>query len=103
MKSYGLPTPRDFAHGCCRTDEQREGLERLMDDARWVDALPLWHEDAHRVYVHAGVPDEQLDLEWQDPQQLLWMRYPGRRQGRGADYGWRGRHVVHGHQPHSAR
>jgi serine/threonine protein phosphatase 1 len=101
MRSYGLPTPKDFTHGFCRTDEQRQGLERLMDDARWVDALPLWHEDAHRVYVHAGVPDEQLDLERQDPQQLLWIRYPGGDRG-GADYGWRGKHVVHGHQPHSA-
>jgi serine/threonine protein phosphatase 1 len=101
MRSYGLPMPRDFKHDFCRMGEQRQGLERLMDDARWADALPLWHQDAHRVYVHAGIPDEQLDLERQAPHQLIWMRYPGGDRG-GADYGWRGRHVVHGHQPHSA-
>jgi serine/threonine protein phosphatase 1 len=101
MRSYGLPTPRDFKHDFCRTGEQREGLARLMDDARWLDALPLWYEDEHRVYVHAGIPDEQLPLERQDPHQLMWMRYPGGDRG-GADYGWKNKHVVHGHHPHNA-
>jgi hypothetical protein len=31
----------------------------------------------------------------------MWMRYPGGDRG-GADYGWRGKHVVHGHDSHSA-
>jgi serine/threonine protein phosphatase 1 len=100
MRSYGLPMPRDFKHDFCRTGEQREGLARLTDDARWVDALPLWHEDEHRVYVHAGVPDETRALGSQDPHQLIWMRYPGGDRG-GADYGWRGKHVVHGHHAHN--
>lgn len=29
------------------------------------------------------------------------MRYPGGDRG-GADYGWRGKHIVHGHDLHSA-
>lgn len=31
------------------------------------DALPLWHEDEYRIFVHAGVPDETRALERQDP------------------------------------
>jgi serine/threonine protein phosphatase 1 len=99
MRSYGLLPVKRFNSDLL--DPADERVKRLTDDARWLDALPIWHEDEQRIYVHAGIPDEQRDLERQDPHQLIWMRYPGGDRG-GADYGWRGRHVVHGHQPHSA-
>src|SRR6185295_2380990 len=33
-------------------------------DVAWLDALPLMHTDAHRIFVHAGVdPDVPLDAQ----------------------------------------
>lgn len=62
-------------------------------DAAWMKALPAYHEDAHRVYVHAFAP-EQYDLDEAPEHTLLWTRYP-----QNADVGYRGKHVVHGHTP----
>jgi len=62
-------------------------------DAEWMRALPVYHEDAHRVYVHAFAP-EQYTLAEAPQHEMLWARYP-----KGADVGYRGRHVVHGHTP----
>jgi serine/threonine protein phosphatase 1 len=59
----------------------------------WIAALPRVWSDAHRVYVHAGV-GEQYDLDAQPEQMTQWFRYP-----EGADIGYRGKHVVHGHTP----
>ncbi|HEY0235244.1 MAG TPA: metallophosphoesterase [Afipia sp.] len=57
----------------------------------WLDARPLLHEDAHRLYVHAGV-DPALPLYAQNERTLLWKRYPKAEEG-----GYGARHVVHGH------
>lgn len=62
-------------------------------DAEWMAALPAYHEDRHRVYVHAFAP-EQYALDEAPQHAMLWTRYP-----QGADVGYRGRHVVHGHTP----
>lgn len=61
--------------------------------ALWAKHLPIYHEDAHRVYVHAFAP-EQYDMAEAPEQTILWARYPN-----GADVGYRGKHVVHGHTP----
>lgn len=60
---------------------------------QWMNALPRLHWDAHRVYTHAGV-DEAFGLDKQPQQVTQWFRYP-----KGADIGYRGKHVVHGHTP----
>ena len=65
----------------------------IKSDAEWMAALPAFHEDAHRVYVHAFAP-EQYDLSDAPEHVMLWTRYPV-----GADVGYRGKHVVHGHTP----
>jgi len=62
-----------------------------QEHLKWIAALPRYHEDAHRVYVHAGV-SESYDLADQPEQILAWFLYPD-----GADIGYRGKHVVHGH------
>jgi serine/threonine protein phosphatase 1 len=44
----------------------------------WFDSLPWWYEDAHAIYVHAGLPFE--DGRWlhprevKDPKPLAWQR-----------------------------
>ena len=60
-------------------------------DVAWLDALPLRHIDAHRIFVHAGL-DPDKPLEAQSQHTLLWKRYP-----KGYKGGFGDRHVVHGH------
>lgn len=58
----------------------------------WMENLPLFYETEKHVFVHAGVPADDLDLEDQDKEQLMWMLY-----GKNDSGGYRGKHVVHGH------
>ena len=59
----------------------------------WADSLPSLHQDAFRIYVHAGV-DEAVPLDQQSEETLLWVRHPE------SHVGGHGRlHVVHGHTP----
>lgn len=59
----------------------------------WLLTLPDVLYDEHRVYVHAGV-SESYSLSNQPETMTKWFRYPD-----GADVGWNGKHVVHGHTP----
>ena len=64
------------------------------DVLAWFESLPLWYEDEHAIYVHAGLDGE--GTEWRHPRDgrplpLLWMREP--------DFfrGYAGKRVVFGH------
>lgn len=59
----------------------------------WLEALPLYYADEHRVYVHAAVVDG-VPLDQQVEDTFLWARYPA-----GYAYGYGEKHVVHGHTP----
>ena len=65
-----------------------------MHDIAWLDERPLFHEDRHRVYVHAGV-DPVRPLLQQDAMVLLTKRYAD-----DDDSGLGAQHVVHGHDRH---
>lgn len=69
-----------------------------VHDIDWLDGRPLWHMDAHRIYVHAGV-DPALPLPQQDPLVLMTKRYADDDES-GHDTGDGARHVVHGHDRH---
>ena len=47
--------------------------EDLVEDIRWMSLLPLYYEDDHFIYVHAGV-DNDLPMAQQDNETLLWTR-----------------------------
>lgn len=71
------------------------GMKKIPPDhLRWMGNLPFFHEDAHRVFVHAGVNGDHVDLKDQSVEMLQWYRYAP-----GDDTGYRGKHVVHGHTP----
>jgi serine/threonine protein phosphatase 1 len=60
----------------------------------WLEALPLFHRDAHRLYVHAGVaPGEPV--ESQGRRTLVWIREAFLTAKASA----LPCHVVHGHTP----
>jgi serine/threonine protein phosphatase 1 len=96
-----LPYLIQIANGCANTfrsfvggaplkpDESLPGneLERMLAVADWMPAdvlawmasLPLFYEDEHAVYVHAGLEGD--DDVWKpaqesSPKSLLWMRKP---------------------------
>ena len=61
---------------------------------KWMRALPVWYEDDHAIYVHAGLDGE--GTVWKHPRDgavrpLLWMREP--------DFfaGYEGKTLVFGH------
>jgi serine/threonine protein phosphatase 1 len=61
----------------------------------WLEALPLIHLDAHRLYVHAGVKPA-VPLVDQEPEALMWIRdlfLNAPAQALPC-------HVVHGHTPY---
>ena len=49
--------------------------DQLQDDVAWIKNLPLYYEDEHFIYVHAGV-DVDKPMEEQDRYTLLWVRNP---------------------------
>ncbi len=64
------------------------------DLVEWIHSLPLWYEDEHGIYVHAGLEGE--GTVWHHPRDstpkaLLWMREP--------DFylGYSGKRLVFGH------
>lgn len=50
-------------------------LEHFNNDIEWIGNLPLYHEDEHFIYVHAGV-DVYKTMEEQSKHTLLWVREP---------------------------
>lgn len=59
---------------------------------KWMASLPLYYETEKQVFVHAGIPDNNLPLDKQDEEQMMWMLYNPTDMG-----GYQGKHVVHGH------
>jgi serine/threonine protein phosphatase 1 len=63
-----------------------------VEHTEWLSRLPVYYIDQHRAFVHAGFnPD--ASLEDQNIQEMMWQR-----DSRDKDYGFLGRHVVHGHE-----
>lgn len=68
---------------------------KLDEHLDWMDTLPYYHVDKHRIYVHAGL-DEDKPLEDQDPQYMTWIRT-----NKYENNGYPGYHVVHGHMQYA--
>lgn len=67
----------------------------------WIEKLPLHYETEKQVFVHAGIPQWNMNLppsskqahkKKQLEEQMQWMLYNSKETG-----GWKGKHVVHGH------
>ena len=65
-----------------------------VDDLPFLQSLKLHYQEEHRIYVHAYANPNQPNPEDFVAQVTLWERY-----GRTDDFGWYGKHVVHGHTP----
>lgn len=50
-----------------------EHKKELADDYKWMKNLPLYFEDEHRIYVHAGI-EPGVPMENQKRETLLWVR-----------------------------
>ena len=49
--------------------------DKFFDDVEWISNLPLYYEDEHCIYVHAGI-DPYKPMDEQDAFTLLWVREP---------------------------
>jgi serine/threonine protein phosphatase 1 len=82
LASYGVSAPQEIP----------------SDVLDWIGALPTWHEDRWRYFVHAGLRPG-IPFQEQAEEDLIWIRQPFL----AVDHDF-GKHVVHGHTPlHSAR
>lgn len=104
MMMGGLSEGGDWLNGWLRNggnttvESYTDGMGVLDDgamaeDCAWFASLPIYHEDEHRVYVHAGV-EPSLRLVDQPAQIVHWKRYETL-----DGTGYNGKHVVHGHTP----
>jgi len=61
----------------------------------WINELPLFYETEKQVFVHAGIPQKEMNLPPKNDrlkEEMIWMLYDKHTTG-----GWKGKHVVHGH------
>jgi serine/threonine protein phosphatase 1 len=81
-----------------------------FEHVEWLMGLPVWHEDEHRIFVHAGVPHDKRP-EDTPPETLQWMLYRGGEAEEILAKGGKlmsdsfdshphvsGKHIVHGHE-----
>lgn len=62
---------------------------------KWMANLPIYYETEKQLFVHAGVPQSDMNLPPKKVhayQDMMWMLYDKTTAG-----GWKGKHVVHGH------
>lgn len=69
------------------------GYREMIPYIKWMEKLPKYYRDEHRVFVHAGVPQGQL-VETGNEAVLQWIRYKDTEEV----YCPQG-YVVHGHTP----
>jgi serine/threonine protein phosphatase 1 len=92
LMSYGHPRIR-IKYNDCWPYNPRVVPDEHVD---FLNALPRYFCDRHRVYVHAGL-DEAVTLPEQKDDVLFWMLHKKNHPG-----GYRGFHVVHGHEQHES-
>lgn len=62
---------------------------------KWMKDLPFFYETEKQLFVHAGIPQNGMNLPPKNErhfEQMQWMLYSKDDSG-----GWKGKHVVHGH------
>jgi serine/threonine protein phosphatase 1 len=67
------------------------------EDLPWIHDLPLYYEDKHRIFVHAGI-DPQVPMDKQKSDNLMWKIYNG---NTWVGHEPTGKHVCHGHDQHA--
>lgn len=89
------------SYGYKNGDKISYPLQIDNDHIAWITHLPVYFEDEHRIFVHAGVPHDQLVNEVHR-QTLQWMLHRGDVKSLSADLyddkpNISGKHIVHGH------
>jgi len=87
LRSYGIEP------GEWRAARDRGAF--LTRDRPFLEALELYVEDEHTIFVHAGIDLAQPDMTRQKPRVLLWIREPFFR----SRQPWTGKAIIFGHTP----
>ena len=87
LASYGVTATEDTPNWQAARDAVPDAHKAFIRD------LPWYHEVSELLFVHAGI-DPRKPLEWQDPQDLIWIRDPFLHYTE--PHPWL---IVHGHTP----
>ena len=91
LMSYGHPAAPFMMY----LWDQVSYMDVPEDHLKWIAALPFYYETEKQVFVHAGIPHWDMNLDRaskNNQEKMQWMLY-----GKQDSGGWRGKHVVHGH------
>lgn len=102
LQAFNDPSKQEWWHrnGGGQTLASYGGVPDI-DHLRWMGSLPLYHEDANRVFVHAWAHPtmplaDQVGLKcYHSEPAMFWTLYRDDDEG-----GHLGKHVVHGHHQH---
>lgn len=93
LRSYGFDTRNWDLHEYYAL-KMPQGV--IPDEhVKWMASLPIYHETEKQVFVHAGIPNNDMKLPPKSSssvEKMQWMLYDKTEAG-----GWKGKHVVHGH------
>ena len=87
LASYGVEATEDMTNWAAAREAVPEAHKAFLR------GLPWYHQVGELLFVHAGI-DPRMPLEWQDKQDLIWIREPF--------LTYRDPHpwlIVHGHTP----
>ena len=93
LESYGIDP--DAVEAALLSGESVSEFQEALPPEHWrfLSGLPVRHEDAAHIYVHAGL-DPRVALDDQTPHAMMWIR--GAFLSSEHDFG---KLVVHGHTP----
>lgn len=78
FRSYRAPDRRDVIPDAQESEGLFRGAFFPPDVIEWMRSLPLFHEDEHGIYVHAGLIEKDGKFlhpsETEPPTALLWTR-----------------------------
>jgi serine/threonine protein phosphatase 1 len=77
MQHGGVQTLQSYCGAEQLTLEAKESIRKeYASHIAFLDSLPLYHEDEHHIYVHAGLSPDYPNWKEQPPRNFMWLRDP---------------------------
>jgi serine/threonine protein phosphatase 1 len=77
MQHGGVQTLQSYCGAEQLTLEAKEAIRKeYASHIAFLNSLPLYHEDEHHIYVHAGLSPDYPNWKEQPPRNFMWLRDP---------------------------